>query len=106
MGIVVNAVVLYILVSLLTESMESAIRWKVLGIAVAVGVFEVVASGLVTGGIPAAVAILVVCAALVGVLLEFFCKMPRKTAFKIAGLFVAMRLLFDITLLAWAGMSR
>ena len=106
MGILINAVVLYLLVSVFTDSMESSLRWKVLAVAVAVGVFEVVASGLATGGVVTGIAILVASAAFVGVLLELFCKMPRKTAFKIAASFVAIRIVFGLTLLAWVGMSR
>ncbi|MBX5463468.1 MAG: hypothetical protein IRZ28_20545 [Steroidobacteraceae bacterium] len=95
MGIIINAVILYVLVSVLGDSSEVSTRWKVLGIAAAVVLIETAVS-MSTTSIVANLVLIVLTTTGVAVALVTWCKLARSTAIKIAAIFLAIRIILAL----------
>jgi hypothetical protein len=101
-GIIINAIILYILVSLMGESSEPSLRWKVLGIAVALGLIETAISMTITN-IVLNLALIVLASIAVAVALEVWCRLLRTTAIKIAAVFLGVRIALGVGLIFLLG---
>ena len=97
MAILINAVLLYILVSTFGSHSDSSLRWKVLLIAVVSGVAETLAAPYLTTPASSIVGLLGA-ALLVSVLLFALCKLPAVTVAKVAGIYIAVRVAIAIVL--------
>lgn len=98
MAIIVNAILLYVLVSIFGNSSDPSSRWKVFIVAVLVAIGE----GAAATALRVwwwAIVLLVASAAIVAVALELWCKLPRATAIKIAAIFMAVRIALAAALL-------
>jgi hypothetical protein len=91
MGMIINAVLLYVLVTTLGDSSEASTRWKVLVIAVGVAVGEAAVSRYVSG-LWWAIALIVLSTAIVASALELWCKLARAAALKVAAIFMGVRI--------------
>ena len=95
MGILVSAVLLYVLVSVFNEGVDDSIRWKILALAVLISLLELLVQQTPLPALPQFGAILG-CAIVVGLLLMGWCKLSRAVSGKVAGTFLAIRLVIGI----------
>jgi hypothetical protein len=91
----IGAAILYILVSIFSDTDVEAHCWRILGIALGAGAFEIVLSHLLPGLIWALV-ILLVEVLLIALALVYWCGTPRKQAIKVTGIFTGVRLALGI----------
>jgi hypothetical protein len=89
-GVLVGAILLYVLVSIFNDGIEDEIRWKVLAIAGVTVVVEFFLLRLGTYRFLALAAVLI-STALVALLLIVWCKLSRSVAAKVAGSFLGIR---------------
>jgi hypothetical protein len=80
---------------MLSETSDASMRWKVLGIAVALFLIETTVSMRATNIVMPLVALALTSIG-VAVALEIWCKLPRATAIKIAAIFVGIRLVLAV----------
>ena len=99
-----NAVILYVLVSMLSEGGASEYRWRILIIAVGSVLLETVLLRLFEGWLWA-LAILVGVVLFVTAALILWCATPRKQALKIAGLYTGIRIAIGVVLILVAGVA-
>ncbi len=98
MPLIINAILLYILVSIFGDNSETSVRWKVLAIAVLVAIGEA-AGAAALPGLWWLLGILVLSAVAVAVALQLWCKIARAAAIKIAALFMGVRIALQIVLM-------
>jgi hypothetical protein len=90
-----GAAILYIFVSMFSDTDVEAHRWRILGIALGAGAFEMILSYLLPGLIWALL-ILLVEVLLIALALVYWCGTPRKQAIKVTGIFTGVRLALGI----------
>ncbi len=95
MGIIINAIILYVLVSVLGDSTEASTRWKVLGIAAALVVIETAVS-MNTTNVVVPFVLLALTSAGVALALITWCRLSRAKAIKIAAIFLGIRVVLAI----------
>jgi len=100
MGLLINAVILYVLVSIFGDSSDTSTRWKVLSIAVVLAVLESMAVARLSG-LLWAIGLVAASAIGVAVALELWCKLARVAAIKIAAIFMAIRAALAAALIFW-----
>jgi hypothetical protein len=95
MGIVLSALLLYVLVSTFNDGIEDEIRWKVFGIA---GLVVAIELGLQYFGVPSSLALAAVLGStiLVALLLVVWCKLSRSVAGKVAASFLGIRVALSV----------
>lgn len=98
MGVIINAVILYVLVSVLGDSSEASTRWKVLAIALGLVIVETAVSTYITNLIVALLMVVVIAAA-IAVVLEKWCRVSRNKAIQIAAIFLGLRIVVGVVLL-------
>jgi hypothetical protein len=103
MAVVINAIILYVLVSIFADSMQGSTRWKVLGIAMAIVIGEAAVGYYVENEWVRLSFFLVAMPVLVAFLLVVWCGLARRAAIKIAALYTAIRAAILIAFLVWAG---
>jgi xanthine/uracil permease len=92
------AAILYMLVSVFSETDVETHRWRIFAIAIGAGVLEYVLTKFLTGWVWALV-ILLLSVVLIGVALTYWCGTPRKQAIKIAGTYTAIRIGLGVLLI-------
>jgi hypothetical protein len=85
-----GAALLYILVSVLTDVDAEQYRWRILGLALGVGLFEALLNHVLPGLLWSLIIILVE-VLLIALVLMYWCATPRKQALKVAGIFTGVR---------------
>ncbi len=94
MGLI-NAVVLYVLVSVFSSGTESSARWKILLIALGTGLLQAVLVRLVPG-LGGALTAMLVSFGLIIVALIYWCAVERKPALKIASTYLGICLAIGV----------
>jgi hypothetical protein len=92
-----GAVLLYIIVLTFSDTDAAANRWRILGIALGAGAFEVVLSHLLPG-LLWTLLLLIVEVALIALALVKWCGTPRSQALKVTGIFTGVRVGIGIVL--------
>jgi hypothetical protein len=95
MGIILNAVVLYILVSTLGDSSDDSTRWKVLVIVVALVAIEGALSSRITH-IVESLGLVILTTTGIALALVTWCKLSRPAAIKIAAIFLGFRIVLAV----------
>jgi hypothetical protein len=90
-----NAIALYILVSIFSSGTETNSRWKVLALALFAGLVPLIVVRLLPGLFGAVVALATV-VAVVTMGLMFWCQVERKAALKIGTLFLIVSIALDV----------
>jgi xanthine/uracil permease len=85
------AAILYMLVSVFSETEVETRRWRIFAVAIGVGLIEYALTKLLSGWVWA-LAILLLSVVLISVALTYWCGTPRKQAIKIAGIYTAIRI--------------
>jgi|SRR5580704_2748140 hypothetical protein len=102
MGLILSAVILYILVSVFARGSERDARWKILciaigapllGVAAAIGVEQIASSALAV-----AAADLIVVIAAVTIALIYWCAIDRKAAAKIVASYFGISIALNVVL--------
>jgi hypothetical protein len=97
MGIL-GAIILYVLVSTMSDADVEANRWRILGVVLGIGVVEFLLSRILVGWVWGLVMLLVEMG-LIALALTFWCGVPRKQALKIAGVYTGIRIAIGIALI-------
>lgn len=90
-----GAALLYIFVSIFSDTDVETNRWRILGIALGAGAFETVLSHLFPGPLWALL-ILIVEVLLVALALVSWCGTPRRQAIKVTGIFTGVRIAIGV----------
>jgi hypothetical protein len=97
MGIL-GAIILYVLVSTMSDADVEANRWRILGVVLGIGVIEFLLSRVLVGWVWGLVMLLVEIG-LITLALISWCGVPRKQALKIAGVYTGIRIAIGIALI-------
>jgi hypothetical protein len=92
-----GAALLYILVSVFTETDVEIYRWRILGVALGAGAFEMLLTHYLPG-LLWALLILFVEVILIALALVYWCGTVRKQALKVAGIFTGVRIALGIAI--------
>jgi hypothetical protein len=96
-----GAALLYILVSVFSDTDVETHRWRILGIALGAGVFETALSHWLSGPIWM-LPILLVEVVLIALALVYWCGTPRNEALKVTGIFTGIRVALGVAIaLIW-----
>jgi hypothetical protein len=97
MGIL-GAIILYMLVSTMSDADVEANRWRILGVVLGIGVIEFLLARVLVGWVWG-LAMLLVEIGVITLALTFWCGVPRKQALKIAGVYTGIRIAIGIVLI-------
>jgi uncharacterized membrane protein len=84
------AAILYMLVSVFSETDVETHRWRIFAIAIGAGLLEYALTRFLIGWVWS-LAILLLSVVLISVGLTYWCGTPRKQAIKVAGIYTAIR---------------